>query len=95
VPRFQKYPVHFHLSQSASPFQIFALTTLSISYHVVLLAVHCQVNVINKDEIKEACAIYGEKMNAYRVLVRKPEGKKQFVTYRHMWEDNIKMYVYK
>jgi hypothetical protein len=33
----------------------------------------------------------GEKRNAYRVLVRKPEGKRQLEKYRCKWEDNIKM----
>jgi hypothetical protein len=31
------------------------------------------------------------KRNAYRVLVRKPEGKGPLRRPRHMWEDNIKM----
>ena len=29
--------------------------------------------------------------NAYRVLVRKPEGKRPLGRPRHRWEDNIKM----
>ena len=29
--------------------------------------------------------------NAYRVLVRKPEGKRPLGRLRHRWEDNIKM----
>jgi hypothetical protein len=33
----------------------------------------------------------GEKKNAYRILVGKPEGKKPLETPRHRWEDNIKM----
>jgi hypothetical protein len=33
----------------------------------------------------------GEKMNAYKVLVGKSEGKKQLGRPRHTWEDNIKM----
>jgi hypothetical protein len=34
----------------------------------------------------------GEKRKAYRVLVRKPEGKRTLGRSRHMWEYNIKMY---
>jgi hypothetical protein len=32
-----------------------------------------------------------QKRNAYRVLVGKPEGKRQVGRPRHRWEDNIKM----
>jgi hypothetical protein len=33
----------------------------------------------------------GEKRNAYRILVGKPEGKRPLGRPRHRWEDNIKM----
>jgi hypothetical protein len=33
----------------------------------------------------------GEMRNAFKILVRKPEGKKLFVRPRHKWEDNIKL----
>jgi hypothetical protein len=33
----------------------------------------------------------GEKRNAYRILVGKPEGKKPLGRPRHRWENNIKM----
>jgi hypothetical protein len=33
----------------------------------------------------------GEKRNAYRILVRKPEGKRPLGRPRRRWEDNIKM----
>jgi hypothetical protein len=33
----------------------------------------------------------GEKRNAYRILVRKSEGKKQLGRPRRRWVDNIKM----
>jgi len=33
----------------------------------------------------------GEKTSAYRVLVRKPEGKRPLGRPRRRWEDNIKM----
>jgi len=29
--------------------------------------------------------------NAYKILVRKPEGKRPFGRLRHRWEDNIRM----
>jgi len=36
-------------------------------------------------------ALWGEKRDAYRVLVRKPEGKRPLVRPRPRWEDIIKM----
>ena len=33
----------------------------------------------------------GERRDAYKVLMRKPEGKRQLRRRRHRWEDNIKM----
>jgi hypothetical protein len=33
----------------------------------------------------------GEKRNAYRILVGKPEGKRPLGRHRRRWEDNIKM----
>jgi hypothetical protein len=37
------------------------------------------------------CSAYGEKRNAYRILVGKPEGKRPLGRTRRRWEDNIKM----
>jgi hypothetical protein len=33
----------------------------------------------------------GERRNAYRVLVRNPEGRRQLGRLRRRWEDNIKL----
>jgi hypothetical protein len=35
----------------------------------------------------------GEKRNAYRILVRKPEGKRPLGRPRRRWMDNIKIYL--
>jgi hypothetical protein len=35
--------------------------------------------------------MYGEKGNAYRILVGKPEGKRQLGRPRHRWAYNIKV----
>ena len=36
-------------------------------------------------------ACMGERRSIYRVLVGKPEGKRQLRRIRHRWEDNIKI----
>jgi hypothetical protein len=38
-----------------------------------------------------ACRTNGEKRNAYRILVGKPEGKRPLGRPRRRWVDNIKM----
>jgi hypothetical protein len=37
------------------------------------------------------CSTNGEKRNAYRILVGKPEGKKPLGRPRRRWEDNIRV----
>jgi hypothetical protein len=46
---------------------------------------------VKEDEMGEACSTNGEKRNAYRILVGKPEGKRPLRRPRRRWEDNIKM----
>jgi hypothetical protein len=36
-----------------------------------------------------ACSAYGEIINAYKILVGRPEGKRPFRRPRRRWEDNI------
>jgi hypothetical protein len=38
-----------------------------------------------------ACSTQGEKRNASRIMVGKPEGKRPLGSPRSMWDDNIKM----
>jgi hypothetical protein len=38
-----------------------------------------------------ACSTHGEKRNAYRILVGKPERKRPLGRTRRRWEDNIRM----
>jgi hypothetical protein len=38
-----------------------------------------------------ACSTNGEKRNAYRLLVRKPEGRRPLGRPRRRWLDNIKI----
>jgi hypothetical protein len=37
------------------------------------------------------CSTNGEKMNGYRLLVEKPEGKRTLGRPRRRWVDNIRM----
>jgi hypothetical protein len=45
---------------------------------------------MKEDQISKACSTNGEKRNAYRILVRKPEGKRSLGRPRLRWMDNIK-----
>jgi hypothetical protein len=46
---------------------------------------------VKKDEMGGACSTSGEKRNAYRILVGKPEGKRPLGKPRRRWVDNIKI----
>jgi hypothetical protein len=46
---------------------------------------------IEKDERGGACSAYGERIEVYRILMRKPEGKRPPGSSRRRWEVNIKM----
>jgi hypothetical protein len=41
--------------------------------------------------MEKACGTHGEKRNAYRVLVGKPEGERLLGRPRRKWEGNVKM----
>jgi hypothetical protein len=45
----------------------------------------------NAANMCRACSTNGEKRNAYRILVGKPEGKRPLGRLRRRWEDNIRM----
>jgi hypothetical protein len=49
------------------------------------------VDQVKEDEIGKACSTNGEKRNAYRILVAKPEGKRPLGRPRRKWVDNIKV----
>jgi hypothetical protein len=46
--------------------------------------------VIVKDRMGGACSTHGEVSNAYKIFVRKPEGKRSLGRPWHTWEDNIR-----
>jgi hypothetical protein len=46
---------------------------------------------VKKDEMGRACSTNGEKRNAYRILVGKPEEEKPLGRPRCKWVDNIKI----
>jgi hypothetical protein len=51
------------------------------------------VNQVAKDEMGWPFSTNGEKRNAYRLLVIKPEGKRPLGRPRRRWVDNIRMYL--
>jgi hypothetical protein len=46
---------------------------------------------VKVDEMGGACSTQGEKRNACRILVGKPEGKRPLGRPRRRWEDDIKL----
>jgi hypothetical protein len=58
--------------------------------HVYFLRTFPVNNQVEEDEMCHEARI-GEKKNAYRLLVRKPEGKRQLGRPRHRWVDNVRM----
>jgi hypothetical protein len=46
---------------------------------------------VEADEVGVSCSTNGEKRNVYRLLVGKPEGKRQPGRPRRRWIDNIKI----
>jgi hypothetical protein len=46
---------------------------------------------IENNEMGGACSTYGGRKGVYRILVGKPEGRRQFGRPRRRWKDNIKM----
>jgi predicted RNA-binding protein YlqC (UPF0109 family) len=48
-------------------------------------------DLVEEDEMVRACFTDGEKRNAYRLLVGKPDGNKPLGRPSFMWVDNIKM----
>jgi hypothetical protein len=48
-------------------------------------------NQIEKNEMGGEGSTMGEKRGAYRILVRRPEGRRPLRRPRRRWEDNIKM----
>jgi hypothetical protein len=52
-----------------------------------------QFSGVKKTEMGRVFSMYGERRDAYRVLVGKPEGRRPLGSPRRRWEDNIKMYL--
>jgi len=49
------------------------------------------VHITTNLRITDIVVRMGERIGVYRILVRKPEGKRPLGRPRHRWEDNIKM----
>jgi hypothetical protein len=69
----------------------FLPTTLLHNEKLLVLFAKYNYNDQVKDEIGRACSTIGEKMNACRLLVGKPEGKIHLRRPRSRWVDNIKI----
>jgi hypothetical protein len=56
-----------------------------------LFAKYNQNYQVKKDEMGRTCSSKGEKRDAYRILVGKPEGKRTLGRPRRRWKVNIRM----
>ena len=52
---------------------------------------HCAGYKMEKNEMDGACSAHGDRRGVFRVLVRKPEGKRPLGRPGRRWEDNIKL----
>jgi hypothetical protein len=57
----------------------------------LLLAKSNYNDQVKEDEMGRECSTNGEKRNAYRILVGKPEGKRPLGTSRRRWVNSIKI----
>jgi hypothetical protein len=60
-------------------------------YRAVTFVLCAKGNQVEEDETGGPCSTNGEKRNAYRLLLRKPEGKRPLGRPRRRWVDNIRM----
>jgi hypothetical protein len=61
----------------------------AIKIHILVFRV--ENDKIEEDEVDRHVARMGEKRNAYRILMGRPEGNRPLRTPRRRWVDNIKM----
>jgi hypothetical protein len=61
----------------------------------IMCTFHQVIRVIKSRRMRWAgyVARMGEMRNTYRILVGKPEGKKQLGRPRHKWENNVMMHL--
>jgi hypothetical protein len=56
------------------------------------LSLYIYIYISEEDEMSGSCShVWGEKRNAYRLLVGKPEGKRPLGRPRHRWVDNVRV----
>jgi hypothetical protein len=48
---------------------------------------------IKKEKMCGVCSLHGEKISVYKILVRKPKGKRTLPTLRCSWKDSIEKYL--
>jgi hypothetical protein len=68
------------------------LTSL-LPFISIAIPVLINTHKIKENEMDRACGTYGENRNAYRVVVRKSEGKSPLGRPSREWEQNIKKYL--
>jgi hypothetical protein len=57
----------------------------------VFFAKYDENDQVKDDDMGRTCSTNGERRNAYRILVGKPQGKRQLGRARRRWVENIKM----
>jgi hypothetical protein len=72
------------------------LSVLLKIYYTAVHMLYCSPNIISQIKSRRMrwaghVARMGEESNVYRVLMRKPEGKRPFRRSRRRWEDGIRM----
>ena len=67
------------------------LLLLKVKCKVVLFSKHNYNDQVKEEEVGKACRTNGERRNAYRTLVGKPEGRRTLGKRRRLWVENMKM----
>jgi hypothetical protein len=78
-------------ANNPSPYKNKFVTKFSKEPRTWIIWINDLSNEGEEDEMGGACSTNGEKRNAYRLLVGKPEGRRLLGRPRRRWLDNIRM----